>query len=89
MEFLKIDPSRGSSPVLNVSDVAIALCTLWQEGSWEAALELSVSARKRKPQQVRQKRYRASDDPRTKIAGDAINSSAGSRMNEGQTNDRA
>jgi len=61
MAFLGMDPSCGSSPVLNVSDVAIALCTLWQEGSWEAALQLSVSQRKRKPQIVRPKRYRASN----------------------------
>lgn len=61
-----MDASRGSSPVLNVCDVAIALCTLWQEGSWEAALELAVSQRKRKPQQVRKKRYRASNNGQTR-----------------------
>eukprot|EP00200_Dunaliella_tertiolecta_P003984 CAMPEP_0202350716 /NCGR_PEP_ID=MMETSP1126-20121109/7673_1 /ASSEMBLY_ACC=CAM_ASM_000457 /TAXON_ID=3047 /ORGANISM="Dunaliella tertiolecta, Strain CCMP1320" /LENGTH=319 /DNA_ID=CAMNT_0048942735 /DNA_START=88 /DNA_END=1048 /DNA_ORIENTATION=+ len=58
IEALQIDSSRSKSPCLNVSDVAIALCTLWQEGDWRAALELAVSQRKRKPQQAKPKKVR-------------------------------
>ncbi len=55
-------PGVRSSPVLNVSDVAIALIEAHRtQGDWVAALDRVIPARKRRPQQDRVKRPRGAE----------------------------
>lgn len=82
-EVLQIDPTRQTRPVLNVSDVAIALCTLWQEGNWVEALDLAVSRRKRQPQRERKKKIRASRGPPATPGSVRDDRSSGARAGPG------